>query len=163
MEMSGDGLGLKRLSKYLPDRADGVPTHLAASYAWRYRKARMLGRTRPQGRGPIVVGALGGSATRLVVELLRQGGVWMGDWVDRKSDDSLAFRVFLRRHFRELAAACLEPGAQLDAEQGSAIHRSFERSVVPIHSRIQAAIRSGAGRIHACCGSCPFSSVSSRG
>jgi len=123
-------MGLKRLTKRLPGRADGVPRHRAASYAWRYRWARMLGRGRPQGRGPIVVGALGGSATRLVVDLLRRSGVWMGDWVDRESDDSLAFRVFLRRHFSELAAASVESGTSLDTARASAIHQSFERSVL---------------------------------
>ncbi len=52
----------------------------------------------------MIIGALGGSATRLTVQILRRAGVWMGDWVDQKTEDSLSFRVYLALHFNSLVA-----------------------------------------------------------
>ena len=121
-------MGLKRLSKRLPDRPDGVPHHIAAVHAARAGKARWLRQGRPQGPGPIIVGALGGSATRLVVDLMQHSGVWMGDWLDQKSHDSISFRVFIRRHFVELATAGIESGGRPVAGS-QASRRTFARSL----------------------------------
>ena len=51
---------------------------------------------------PILVGALGGSGTRAVATILRRSGVFMGNWVDARTEDSQSFRVFLTRWFNHL-------------------------------------------------------------
>ena len=51
---------------------------------------------------PIIIGALGGSGTRVLVQILRAAGVWMGNLVDPNSEDSLAMRYFLKHRFNEI-------------------------------------------------------------
>ena len=51
---------------------------------------------------PIIIGAMGGSGTRLLVQILRAAGVWMGKLVDPISEDSLPMRYFLKRRFNEI-------------------------------------------------------------
>jgi len=55
--------------------------------------------------GPLVVGALGGSGTRAVVDILREAGVFLGGTLDPLTNDSLAMRAFLYRWFRPLVQA----------------------------------------------------------
>ncbi|MFK7896703.1 MAG: sulfotransferase [Myxococcota bacterium] len=54
-------------------------------------------------RQPVVVGALGGSGTRAIVELLVQSGVFMGGAQDPDRRDSLFIRSFFKEHFDRLA------------------------------------------------------------
>jgi hypothetical protein len=51
---------------------------------------------------PLVVAALGGSGTRIVVELLSESGVFMGGHLDRRTRDSLFLRHFIDAHFDRL-------------------------------------------------------------
>jgi len=67
-----------------------------------FRSGRPFDRTRSA--APVVVGALGGSGTRAVVELLVASGIYMGEFVDADSRDSLYLRRFLNDHFDALAA-----------------------------------------------------------
>lgn len=70
---------------------------------------------------PIVVAALGGSGTRVIVELLTESGVFMGGAVDPRTRDSLFLRHFLDAHFDRLA---------LDPECGDeAMSRDLDRAI----------------------------------
>jgi hypothetical protein len=80
-------------------------TKLALQYDW---KAFSLGRVEKKQmptEQPVIIGALGGSGTRSFVSVLRQAGVWMGDWNDPKTEDALAMRVFLARWFDDIFAS----------------------------------------------------------
>lgn len=89
-------------------------------------KALMSRRVDPFDREPpVVVGALGGAGTRLLVSILGQAGVFMGSWLDHRTQDSQPFRVFLSRWFNPLADHLLH-GAELDR---GAIDADFERSL----------------------------------
>jgi len=58
----------------------------------------------PQGaRMPVAIGAIGGSGTRVLPSILRLAGFWMGAWINPKTQDAMAPRYFLQRHFAELA------------------------------------------------------------
>ncbi len=52
---------------------------------------------------PVIVAALGGSGTRVIVELLTESGVFMGGANDPRTRDSLYLRRFLDAHFDRLA------------------------------------------------------------
>jgi hypothetical protein len=80
-------------------------TKLALQYDW---KAFSLERSKKQqmpAMQPVIIGALGGSGTRSFVSILRQAGLWMGDWNDPKTEDALAMRVFLARWFDDIFAS----------------------------------------------------------
>lgn len=51
---------------------------------------------------PVVVGATGGSGTRALVQALQLAGFWMGAWVNPETEDAMATRHFLQRHFTDL-------------------------------------------------------------
>jgi len=70
---------------------------------------------------PIVVAALGGSGTRVIVELLAESGVFMGRWIDRHTNDSLYMRRFLNAWFDRLV---VDP-----AREDPAARRAFHRSI----------------------------------
>lgn len=54
---------------------------------------------------PLVIGGVGGSGTRLVAELMRAAGFWMGDRLNPSSDDLR----FTERFVNAEAASCPEP------------------------------------------------------
>lgn len=54
-------------------------------------------------RPPVVIGAIGGSGTRVLPGVLRLAGFWMGSWINPQTQDSMTTRYFLQRHFMELA------------------------------------------------------------
>ena len=54
---------------------------------------------------PVIIGALGGSGTRAGVGLLREAGIWMGDQVDQRSEDSLVMRSYLNAWFNLIIEA----------------------------------------------------------
>jgi hypothetical protein len=51
---------------------------------------------------PVVIGALGGSGTRVVTLIVRRAGWYMGGRVHRKTEDSLPLRLFLNTWFDTL-------------------------------------------------------------
>jgi Sulfotransferase family len=59
-------------------------------------------RREPVTQAPLVIGALGGSGTRVVTLIARHAGWWMGRKVHRKTEDALALRSFLNRWFDTL-------------------------------------------------------------
>jgi len=59
---------------------------------------------------PVVIGAMGGSGTRVFPKILRLAGFWMGAWTNPRTQDSLATRYFLQRHFSQLASHQVENG-----------------------------------------------------
>ncbi len=52
---------------------------------------------------PVVVGAMGGSGTRLLPSILRLADFWMGAWINPQTQDAMAPRYFLQHHFSQLA------------------------------------------------------------
>lgn len=56
---------------------------------------------------PVVVGAVGGSGTRILSRILSQARVHMGSSVDPRTWDSLPIREYLGTDFLQLATACL--------------------------------------------------------
>ena len=70
---------------------------------------------------PVVVAALGGSGTRVIVELLTESGVFMGGAIDPRTRDSLFLRHFIDAHFERLAR---DP--ELD---GEATSRDLDRAI----------------------------------
>jgi hypothetical protein len=75
---------------------------------------------------PIVVAALGGSGTRAIVELLVESGIFMGEWVDRSTGDSLFMRRFLHAHFDDLVhePESDDPRMRRDLYRAVRAHRS---------------------------------------
>ncbi len=75
---------------------------------------------------PIVVAALGGSGTRAIVELLVESGIFMGEWVDRSTGDSLFMRHFLHAHFDALVhdLESEDPRMRRDLYRAIRAHRS---------------------------------------
>ncbi len=51
---------------------------------------------------PVIIGAMGGSGTRVLPRILRLCGFWMGAWVNPVTQDAMASRYFLQRHFSHL-------------------------------------------------------------
>lgn len=78
---------------------------------------------------PLVVGATGGSGTRVMVQLLRKAGWFMGNRVNPRNDDSLPMAWFLTKWLKELKDFPNVEGSVL----GQAI-RDFQRMVF-IHRR----------------------------
>jgi hypothetical protein len=73
---------------------------------------------------PVLIGALGGSGTRSLVRVLRSAGVDFGQWTDPRTEDALAFRVFLARFFDQIVTA-LQTGEEVPRAAGPA----FEETV----------------------------------
>jgi hypothetical protein len=74
-------LKLERFSLSLPGKApDGEPITVA----------------------PVVIGAVGGSGTRALVQVLRRAGWFMGERVDSRNQDSLPVACFLTKWLRRL-------------------------------------------------------------
>lgn len=70
---------------------------------------------------PVVIGALGGSGTRLLGQLLQREGFWMGAWVNPETRDAMATRYFLEHHFPRLLSIGDVPDVALDREFRRAI------------------------------------------
>ncbi len=51
---------------------------------------------------PVVIGAMGGSGSRALPKALSLAGFWMGAWLNPQTQDALATRCFLQRHFTQL-------------------------------------------------------------
>lgn len=71
------------------------------SRIWRHLPIPLDGSKSTQ---PVVVGALGGSGTRAIVDLLVESGVFMGGAQDPERRDSLFMRKFFKAHFDRLVA-----------------------------------------------------------
>lgn len=74
---------------------------LKAQYFYHYLKAKSstpIAQMKP----PIVTGAVGGSGTRLISNLLTECGVNLGPWVKPDSKDSRAFQYFFSNYFQEM-------------------------------------------------------------
>ncbi len=73
---------------------------------------------------PVIVGALGGSGTRVFVRILRQMGVYIGDHLN-DHDDAIPFRDFYRAHTAEY----LQAAGALAPERETEISQQFDRAV----------------------------------
>lgn len=62
-------------------------------------------RAEAPGCPPVVIGAMGGSGTRVLTQILRLSGYWMGAWINCRTQDALATRFFLQRYFEHLVAS----------------------------------------------------------
>lgn len=71
-------------------------------YLWKRFLSKLDSKVELSGASPIVIGALGGSGTRAIVSILRRSGVFMGNWVDSRTEDSQSIRVFLSKWFNHL-------------------------------------------------------------
>lgn len=56
----------------------------------------------PIGTSPVVIGAMGGSGTRALVPILEMAGYYMGAYTSQRTQDSMATRQMLQRHFSNL-------------------------------------------------------------
>lgn len=68
-------------------------------------------RSFPIGRPPVVIGAMGGSGTRVLVPILQLAGHWMGSWICRRTQDAMA-----TRHLLQCAFPLLLDGREKDDE-----------------------------------------------
>lgn len=69
----------------------------------------------PIGRPPVVIGAMGGSGTRVLVPILQLAGYWMGRWICQRTQDSMATRHLLQCEFSQLLRTGEAADARLDA------------------------------------------------
>ncbi len=53
---------------------------------------------------PVVIGNMGGSGSRVLPKILRLTGFWMGAWINPQTQDAIATRCFLQRHFVHLTS-----------------------------------------------------------
>lgn len=72
---------------------------------------------------PIVIGAHGGSGSRALAQSMRVAGVWMGRWRSPQTEDALAPRFFLQRHFEEAMTLAMTP------DQRHRLERCFRRMI----------------------------------
>ncbi|MDD4880380.1 MAG: sulfotransferase [Gallionellaceae bacterium] len=84
---------------------------------WRHLFARLTTSSALPATQPVLIGALGGSGTRALVNIFRQAGIWMGDWTDPKTEDALAMRAFLAAWFEPIFTA-LDRGDKVPARAG---------------------------------------------
>ncbi|WP_201217889.1 sulfotransferase family protein [Halochromatium roseum] len=68
-----------------------------------------------QVRPPVVIGAHGGSGTRVLPPALRLAGFWMGSWVNPRTEDAMSTRFFLQRYFEP--AMIDEPTQRVELER----------------------------------------------
>lgn len=99
---------------------------------WQYQLRALragFGR-KPERPGPPVaaVGALGGSGTRGVVRILEAAGIWMGQWTDPRTRDSLAMRHLLKRRFAAMRAVS-EPRQPIPGDVADAF-----RTAMAVHA-----------------------------
>ncbi len=73
---------------------------------------------------PIVVGAIGGSGSRVIVDLLTASGLYMGGQLDSRTGDSLPMRRYLARHFDRIIR---DQSAETANAPSSAAPREFRR------------------------------------
>jgi Sulfotransferase family len=78
---------------------------------------------------PVVVGATGGSGTRVMVQVLRKAGWFMGDRVNPRNEDSLPIAWFLTNWLKTL-----KDFPNMDADVLARAIRDFQR-MVHIHRR----------------------------
>lgn len=64
---------------------------------------------------PVVIGAHGGSGTRVLPRALRLAGFWMGSWVNPRTEDAMSTRFFLQRYFEQAMAD--EPAQRVELER----------------------------------------------
>src|SRR5438128_1172400 len=108
-------------------RAQQIQVHLyRASLALPF--PRHVPTLAPEVPPPLVIGATGGSGTRIMVQVLRKAGWFMGNRVNPDNEDSLPIAWFLTKWLKELKDfPNVEPGvlrrAILDFERMVYIHR----------------------------------------
>ncbi len=82
--------------------------------------------------GPTVIGATGGSGTRAVAQIVRGGGVFLGERLN-ESDDALDFAAFSERWLASLLASGTEAGpTSFDAAMVDDFEASVTRHLAPI-------------------------------
>ena len=83
----------------------------------------------PSAVPPVVVAAVGGSGTRVITQVLRKAGWFMGDQVDSRNEDSLPADWFLRKWLKRL-----KDFPHVDGRTLAAARRDFER-MLNVHRR----------------------------
>ncbi len=83
----------------------------------------------PRAVPPIVVAAVGGSGTRVLVKVLRKAGWFMGNRVDSRNEDSLPIAWFLTKWLRSL-----KDFPNVDSRTLALARRDFER-MLNVHRR----------------------------
>jgi hypothetical protein len=78
---------------------------------------------------PVVVGAVGGSGTRVLVQVLRKAGWFMGMRLDSRSEDSLPMAWFLSKWLKTL-----KDFPNVDSRTLHKAHKDFDR-MVQVHRR----------------------------
>ncbi len=76
---------------------------------------------------PVVIGAIGGSGTRILSQILSAAGIGMGSSVDPATWDSLPVREYLASEFQHLAIGCLSNRVDLSAETKTKFLAALER------------------------------------
>lgn len=77
--------------------------------------------------GPVVIGAVGGSGTRIVSEILTNAGIDMGRHVDARTRDSLPMREFLEWGFEPLVARSFARSAELPERLAEGLLTAIKR------------------------------------
>lgn len=83
----------------------------------------------PAAASPVVVAAVGGSGTRVLVQVLRKAGWFMGNRVDSRNEDSLPVAWFLSKWLRKL-----KDFPNLDGRTLAGARADFER-MLNVHRR----------------------------
>lgn len=83
----------------------------------------------PSAIPPVVVAAVGGSGTRVLVQVLRRAGWFMGNRVDSRNEDSLPIAWFLSKWLR-----ALKDFPDVDSRTLAAARADFER-MLNVHRR----------------------------
>jgi hypothetical protein len=83
----------------------------------------------PSALPPVVVAAVGGSGTRVLVQVLRKADWFMGNRVDSRNEDSLPIAWFLTKWLRSL-----KDFPDVDGRTLAAARRDFER-MLNVHRR----------------------------
>ncbi|MBK1649696.1 sulfotransferase family protein [Rhabdochromatium marinum] len=78
---------------------------------------------------PVVIGAHGGSGTRVLAQALHLAGIWMGRWRNPRTEDGLATRFFLQRHFDQAMAIGGEPHSEQASKQRVELEHRFLRMI----------------------------------
>src|SRR5438046_6641425 len=89
---------------------------------------------------PVVIGAVGGSGTRVLAQVLRKAGWFMGQRVDSRNEDSLPIAWFLTKWLKSL-----HDFPNVDSHTLSQAPSDFDR-MVQVH-RLGIASRYAAGRL----------------
>ena len=76
----------------------------------------------PIGQPPVVIGAMGGSGTRIIVTILQKIGYWMGSCINPNTKDAMATRYILQKSFKRLVEMGEKPDKEL-VEQFSKLIR----------------------------------------